>query len=101
VDLTRIIVWLAIAGPVTALVLAHQTGGLTWSRVLLWTAGIQLVLSIVYFATQSMPVRTYGNYSPTRLDHVVATAQFAATVIVIGLIVTAIMTPLARWLARG
>ena len=93
-------IWLGIAGPLVAVVLAHRTGGLTWTRVLVWAAGSQLVLVLLYLATQSMPVRVYGDEMPSTGEVAAAKARFAALTVMVGMVIAAVMTPIARRLVR-
>ncbi len=98
-SLVTTILWLGVLGPFVGMLIAHLAGGLTWTRVLLWTAASQLVAVVLYLATQPMPVRVYGDHRPTAGGIVAMKALCALLLIVLGLIIAAGMTPIARWVA--
>lgn len=100
-SLVSTIVWLAVVGPLAGLTAAHFAGGLTWTRVLLWTAAGQMIAALLYVATQPMPVRVYGGLRPTVSDIVAMKGLFAVLVVALGLIIAACLTPIARWIVGG
>ena len=91
---------LAAAGPIAGLALAHLTGRLTWRRTLLAAALCQLLVMGGYVATHGVVLRVYGDEQPTAVDYWMARAQLVAFFTVVGVIVAALLTPLARWVTR-
>ena len=94
------LLFLALAGPLTAIALVYLSGRLTWRRILLSALGCQWLIVLAYLATHGVTLRVYGDERPGAADYWLAGAQFALLFMVIGLAIAALLAPIARWALR-
>jgi hypothetical protein len=96
---------LVLLGPIAALAVAQFTGGLTWTRVLLWTVGCQALVILLFLRPGSLPTIVY----PTKPGAATTTGWggeagsyllLYIVVITVGMLAAAVLTPVARWVAR-
>ncbi len=95
------LMFLAAAGPLTAIALVHLTGRLTWRRILLAAANCQWLIVLAYLAARGVIVITYGTDRATAADFWLAQVQFAGLFMVLGLGVATLLAPIARRLLAG
>ena len=94
------LLFLAAAGPLAGLVIARLTGPMTWRRALVGATICQLVVIAGYLATHGVPLVIYGDERPRPIDFLLARAQLAAFLLVVGVVVAAALTPVVRWASR-
>ena len=61
-----------------------------------------MIVALAFVAFQgSLPVRVYGDHVPSAVSLTMAKVRFLGFLIVLGVLIAVLLTPIARWIARA